>query len=77
MSDEQRGPTAPRLDDPPHTGNPAIDGALGELADLADQPVERHHDRLQAVQEVLSQVLTTSRDAVQAPIPGVPGPRAR
>ena len=76
MSDDQGVPAAPRLEEPPPTGNQVIDAALRDLADLAEHPVEEHHDRLQAVQEVLSQVLATSRDAVQAPIPGVPGPRA-
>ena len=76
MSAEQGVPEPP-LTEPPQTGNQVIDAALGELADLAGQPVGLHHDRLQAVQEVLSQVLATSRDAVQPPIPGVPRPRVR
>jgi len=75
MSDEQTA--VPELSDPPQTGSQVIDAALRELADLADLPVEQHHDRLQAAQEVLSQVLATSRDSVQAAIPGVPGPRVR
>ena len=77
MSDEQSPPPAPRPGGPPLTGNQAIDAALRELADLGEAPVEHHHDRLQAAQEVLSQVLASSRDAGQAPAPGVPGPRAR
>ncbi|HET9129274.1 MAG TPA: hypothetical protein VFN73_14410 [Propionibacteriaceae bacterium] len=77
MSVEQGLPEPPPLAEPPQTGNQVIDSALRELADLSEQPVGLHHDRLQAVQEVLSQVLATSRDAVQSPIPGVPGPRVR
>ena len=44
---------------------------MAELAGLADAPLEAHHDRLSAAQDVLASVLEDSRGAVQTPIPGV------
>lgn len=61
----------PRLDEPPITGNRLIDAALADLATGHDQPVAEQLERLTAAHEVLVQVLETSRDAVQTPIPGV------
>ena len=42
---------------PPSTGDPEIDRALGELADLPSRPLTEHHDQLAAVHEVLHRVL--------------------
>lgn len=67
--------TAPSTPAPPTTGMAAVDAALAEVADLSQVPLDEHHDRLQAAQEVLARVLETSRDQLQAPIPGLPGPR--
>lgn len=64
-------PVAP----PPVTGHRVVDDALRELADLPRVPVEQHHDRLQAAQEVLQGVLNASREHLQPTIPGVPASR--
>ncbi|GAA1396214.1 hypothetical protein [Luteococcus peritonei] len=56
---------------PPQTGNRLVDQAMAELASLAEAPLEEHHDRLAAAQDVLTSVLEDSRGAVQTPIPGV------
>lgn len=76
MSDEQgrEQVAAAAPGEPPVTGNAMIDAALRQVADLADVPVEQHHDRLQRVQDLLNEVLESSRNGGQ---PGVPGPRAR
>jgi len=42
---------------PPATGDPEIDRALGELADLPSLPLAERHDRLAAVHEVLHRAL--------------------
>ena len=42
---------------PPSTGDPEIDRALNELADLPSRPLDEHHDRLAAVHEVLHRAL--------------------
>ena len=55
----------------PVTGHVAIDAALAEVSDLTEVPVGEHYQRLLAAQEVLAQVLDTSRDTVQTPNPGV------
>ena len=57
--------------EPPVTHNRVVDQAMSELAGLADAPLEAHHDRLSAAQDVLASVLEDSRGAVQTPIPGV------
>jgi hypothetical protein len=41
----------------PQTGNPAVDDALLELADLASAPLEEHHDRLGYVHAALQEAL--------------------
>lgn len=55
----------------PSTGNTIVDRALSEVADLSEVGLGEHHDRLSAVQDVLTGVLESSRNAVQTPIPGV------
>lgn len=65
-------PAPPEVRPRPVTGNAVIDAALVELGTLADIPLADHHDRLAAVQDVLTGVLESSREAVQTPIPGVP-----
>ena len=54
--------TEPIADDAPSptTGDPEIDRALGELADLPSQPLAEHHDRLASVHEVLHRALDRS-----------------
>jgi hypothetical protein len=42
---------------PPQTGNPAVDDALLELADLPSAPLEEHHDRLANVHAALQEAL--------------------
>jgi hypothetical protein len=42
---------------PPHTGHPAVDEALEELANLGSAPLEEHHDQLAKAQEVLQETL--------------------
>jgi hypothetical protein len=42
---------------PPATGDPEIDRALSELADLPERPLGEHHDRLAAAHEVLHRAL--------------------
>jgi hypothetical protein len=42
---------------PPTTGDPEIDRALGELADLSSRPLGEHHDRLASAHEVLHRAL--------------------
>lgn len=64
-------PPAPTLDSPPVTGNRLIDAALADLAGAAPRPAAEELIRLGAAHDVLVQVLETSRDAVQTPIPGV------
>ena len=51
--------TEPAADDatPPATGDPEIDRALGELADLPSLPPAERHDRLASVHEVLHRAL--------------------
>ncbi len=71
MSEQPEAVAAPTLDEPPVTGNRLIDAALGDLAGAPEQPVAERLERLTAAHEVLVQVLETSRDAVQTPIPGV------
>lgn len=66
---------APSTSAPPSTGNPVVDQALAEVADLTDVELGEHHDRLSAVQDVLTGVLESSRHAVQTPIPGVLRPK--
>ena len=73
MTDEREA----QLPAPPDTGNPVIDEALRGLADLTDVPVGQHHDRLQRVQDILQEVLESSRDGGRAGAPGIPGPRVR
>ena len=63
--------STPALDDPPVTGNRLIDAALSDLSTTSALPVAEQLERLTAAHEVLVQVLETSRDAVQTPIPGV------
>lgn len=58
-------------DTAPLTGNRLIDAALADLAGSEQAPVGEQLTRLTAAHEVLVQVLETSRDAVQTPIPGV------
>ena len=41
----------------PTTGDPEIDRALGELAELLSRPLAEHHDRLASVHEVLHRAL--------------------
>lgn len=47
---------------PPHTGHPAVDDALEELANLGSAPLEEHHDRLAKAQEVLHETLNRGDD---------------
>jgi hypothetical protein len=47
---------------PPQTGDPEIDGALAELADLPATPLAEHHDRLASVHEVLHRALDRTDD---------------
>ena len=61
----------PALTEPPVTGNRVVDAALADLAGVSEAPVAEQLDRLGAAHEVLVQVLETSRDTVQTPIPGV------
>jgi hypothetical protein len=42
---------------PPHTGHPAVDDALEELASVGSAPLEEHHDRLAKAQEMLQETL--------------------
>lgn len=56
---------------PPVTGNRVVDAALADLTGLEQASVGEQLERLSAAHEVLVQVLETSRDAVQTPIPGV------
>ncbi|MBA8795277.1 hypothetical protein FHX74_002905 [Friedmanniella endophytica] len=44
----------------PSTGHAGVDDALAELDDLAERPLEEHHDRLSAAHERL-------HDALQQP----------
>ena len=50
----------PVAESAPSTGLPAVDDALARLADLDEQPVGEHHDRLSSAHEVL-------HDALQSP----------
>ncbi|GAA3713141.1 hypothetical protein GCM10022204_35230 [Microlunatus aurantiacus] len=43
----------PTVDDRPTTGLPAVDDALGRLADLGQRPVSEHHGELAAAHETL------------------------
>jgi hypothetical protein len=47
---------------PPETGNPAVDDALGGIADLASAPLAEHHDRLAKAQEMLQEALDRGDD---------------
>jgi hypothetical protein len=47
---------------PPPTGHPAVDDALGDLADLASAPLEQHHDRLARAHEALQDALDRGDD---------------
>jgi hypothetical protein len=42
---------------PPPTGQPAVDDALRELADLGSAPLADHHDRLAKAHEALHEAL--------------------
>ena len=74
MSDEHHETTPGLPVEPPVTGNAMIDAALRGVADLGDLPVEHHLARLQQVQDLLNEVLESSRNPGQA---GAPGPQAR
>ena len=47
---------------PPHTGHPAVDDALEELANLGSAPLDQHHDQLAKAQEVLQETLNRGDD---------------
>lgn len=47
---------------PPQTGDPAVDDAIGGLADLASAPLTEHHDRLARAQERLQEALDRGDD---------------
>lgn len=56
---------------PPATGQPLIDAALAELAGIQQRPVSEQLEALTAAQEVLAQVLQSSRDPSQSHIPEI------
>ena len=74
MSDDHDEVTPAVPDEPPVTGNAMIDAALRRVADLGDVPVDQHPARLQQVQDMLNELLESSRNPGQ---PGVQGPWGR
>ena len=50
-------PTVPATPPPPAVDNPEVAAALRLVADLDDQPLGVHHERLSRVHEVLHGVL--------------------
>lgn len=52
------------MDEPPVTGNEAVDEALRKVAGLGDQPVTEHPAVLSQAQDALQKFLSSSTDAV-------------
>ncbi|SDS27012.1 hypothetical protein SAMN04488543_1405 [Friedmanniella luteola] len=50
-------PTGPAAPTPPAVDHPDVAAALRLVADLDDQPLDQHHERLSRVHEVLHGVL--------------------
>lgn len=64
-------PTEQDSQQPPVTGYPLIDDALAELDSLAELSPAEQLIKLTSAQELLAQILATSREVAQQPIPGL------